>query len=253
MGHRQEPRVDLNWPATLCGVDEQGRSFLECVTIRNISGRGILLDARHCAAKVGDTVVLRCDKNHGRFQVVWLDHPQRSSCRIGLQHVLASPIFWGLDLPVAAPDPYYRARSATRRHTPRHLAQLAVEVRANSKAPIWSSTANVSEGGCFVHVLNGPPVFTRVDVAMWLGLAKVWAQGIVVKNTSGAGIGIKFLSMSESARQVVREAVEKARVVEDRRAARELKPGWNDAEPAYSDVKEVVGEQVSDYDQLVSG
>jgi hypothetical protein len=221
MGHRQEPRVELNWPASLCGVDAKGRSFLQSVTILNISGRGILLDALQCQAKVGDTVVLRCGKHHGRFLVVWLDQARGANCRVGLQHTLASPIFWGLDLPLAGPDPYRRARNESRRRARRHMAQLAVEVRASSKPPIWSSTANISEGGCFVHMLNGLPLFTRVDVALWRGLAKVWAQGIVVSSTKGSGVGIKFLSMSESAREIIQEAVQNALAVEDRREGQE--------------------------------
>src|SRR5581483_5948015 len=153
MGHRQQPRIELDWPATLCGVNGQGRSFLDCVTIRNISGRGILLDARQCGAKVGDTVVLRCGKNHGRFLVMWVDQPQKSNYRVGLRHILPSPIFWGLELPAAGPDPYRRARSVSRRRTQRYMAQLSVEVRASAGSPIWSSTANVSKGGCFVYTL----------------------------------------------------------------------------------------------------
>jgi hypothetical protein len=105
------------------------------------------------------------------------------------------------------------------------MAQLAVEVRAGSKPPIWSSTGNISEGGCFVHMLNGLPLFTRIDVALWRGLAKVWAQGIVVSSIKGSGVGIKFLSMSESARELIQEAVQNALVVEDRRDGQEQASG----------------------------
>lgn len=217
MGHRQEPRVELNYIATLCGVDAQGRSFLENGIIRNISGRGILLEVAQCAAKVGDTVVLRCGTNRGRFEVMWISSTENGSSQIGLEHVLPTSLFWGLKLPLPAPDPYYRARQGSRRHNCRFTTELSVEVRVNAKVPIWSSTANVSEGGCFVFMLNSLPLFTRVDIALWLGPAKFWIEGIVVSSVNGAGIGIKFLAISNEARERLRDAVQGSAEIQDRR------------------------------------
>jgi PilZ domain len=221
MGHRQEPRVELNSIATLCGVDAQGRSFLENGIIRNISGRGILLEVPQCAAEVGDTVVLRCGTNRGRFEVMWISSDQNGSSQIGLEHVLPTSLFWGLDLPLPAPDPYYRARQKSRRQSCRFTTELSVEVRVNGKVPIWSSTANVSDGGCFVHMLNSLPLFTRVDIALWLGEAKFWTEGIVVSSVNGAGIGIKFLRISAEARERLRNAAESSAEIQDRRVPSE--------------------------------
>jgi hypothetical protein len=221
MGHRQEPRVELNSIATLCGVDAHGRSFLENGIIRNISGRGILLEVGQCAAKVGDTVVLRCGTNRGRFEVMWISDAENGSSQIGLEHILPTSLFWGLELPLPAPDPYYRARQESRRRSCRFTRELSVELRVNAKVPIWSSTANVSEGGCFVYMLNGLPLFTRVDIALWLGPAKFWTEGIVVSSMNGAGIGIKFLQMSEQARERLRDAVQDSTEIQDRRTPSE--------------------------------
>ncbi len=237
MGHRQEPRVDLDWSATLCGVDSQGCSFLERVTIRNMSGRGVLLDATKCEAKIGDTVVLRCGKHHGRFFVKWVVRAQNARCSVGLQHVSASPLLWGVEMPSALPDTYCRPRKASRRSAHRCMAQLSVEVRAQGKAPIWSSTANVSEGGCFVQVLNGLPLFTRVEVALWYGLERSWLEGMVVSSTAGSGIGIKFLSVPDSARQIIRDVIDAAAPIEDRRYGTDA-PTWNHHKEAYSQVDE---------------
>ena len=242
MGHRQEPRVELNWPATLCGVDARGRSFLQCVTIRNISGRGVLLDSSECPAKVGETVVLRCGKHHGRFLVMWLDRDRQL---VGLQHVLASTLFWGLDLP-AGPDHYCRERSVTRRDGRRFTAELPVELRINAKVPLWSTTANVSEGGCFVRMLNGAPLFTRVDIAVWIDSSKFWAEGMVVSSINGEGIGIKFLSMSEEARLRLRDAIETAEEVDDRREAGEPITVWESEAQADSVEVSVLTEIGSD-------
>ncbi len=234
MGHRQEPRVELNSSAALCGVDAHGRSFVETVIIRNISGRGVLLESAQCPAREGDTVVLRCGKNRGRFQVMWVVADQQQPIvQIGLQHLLSSTLFWGLDLPLPAPDPYFRPRLAARRRLRRCNLELAVEVRTDAKVPIWSTTANVSEKGCFTHMLNGLPLFTRLDIALWLGSAKVWVEAIVVSSIAGSGVGMRFLAMSEEARQRLRHAIQKASEAEDRRTAGE--DAWDTGEECFAD------------------
>src|SRR5579884_1735459 len=110
MGHRQEPRVQLYATATLCGVDANGRSFLEPGVIRNMSGRGILLEVAQCSARLGDTVVLRSGKHRGRFQVARISALENGGTQVGLEHILPTTLFWGLKLPAAGPDPYLRER-----------------------------------------------------------------------------------------------------------------------------------------------
>jgi hypothetical protein len=242
MGHRQEPRVELNSIATLCGVDAQGRSFLENGIIRNISGRGILLEVERCAAKVGDTVVLRCGTNRGRFEVMWISPTENGSSQIGLEHVLPTSLFWGLKLPLPAADTYYRARQESRRQTRRFTRELSVEVRVNAKVPIWSSTANVSEGGCFVYLLNGLPLFSRVDIALWLGPAKFWTEGIVVSSVVGSGIGIKFLAVSDEARERLRDAVQGSGEIQDRRVPSEEYFALGESESELNSEYSAIGE-----------
>jgi PilZ domain len=222
MGHRRERRVQLNSQASLCGMDPHwGRSFLEPVMIHNISSTGLLVQVTRCPVSPGDIVVLRHKQSKGRFRVIWVEEtPDRKRKKLGLQHVLSTPLFWGLELPLPAPDDYRRPRVQARRRYRRYSRELAVELRVeNSRIPFWSSTSDISEAGCFVQMLDVLPISARLDIAMWVGGVKVWAQGMVVSNLSGSGIRIKFIAISEEGRHRLRELIESGPEVIDRRFA----------------------------------
>lgn len=229
MGHRREPRVQLIFPATLCGMDASGRPFLESATIHNISGRGVLLETDRRVAGPGDIVVLRYGQHKGRFRAMWAkDAPAaRGSRLLGLRHLAPTTLFWGLDLPLPSADEYFRPRLQARRQYKRFSCELAVELRiAQSTAPRWSNTSNISEGGCFVNMLNVLPIGTAVDIGIWVGDFKIWASGIVVSNVQGFGIGIKFTALSQEGCYRLLESVEGSLESADRRLAAEQTLNW---------------------------
>ena len=118
MGSRREPRKAISLPATVCGVDVMGQSFIETVKIGNISGRGALVESIRLAPPIepGSTVVVRCGENKSRFQVIWVAQLEgRPRKQLGLQHLLPSTLFWDLRIPLPAPDNYARPRLQVRR------------------------------------------------------------------------------------------------------------------------------------------
>ena len=238
MGHRQEPRIQLNSQASLCGMaPHQGRSFLEPVTVRNISGTGVLVQITRCVVNPGDVVVLRYGQDKGRFRVIWVGEvPDEQQKQLGLQSVLPTKICWGFDLPLAGSDNYRRPRLQARRRHRRFGPELSVELRVeNSRIPIWSSTSDISEGGCFAHMPYVLPISARLNIALWLGEVKVWAEGIVMSNLSGSGTGIKFIAIPEEGRQRLRRLLESSPEVTDRRVAPEESLGGDSDIETYSD------------------
>jgi hypothetical protein len=126
----------------------------------------------------------------------------------------------------------------TRRHQARYVHELAVEIRLeNSRVPMWSTTADINEAGCFVHMLNVVPVSTRLDIAIWIAAAKIWAQGVVVSSVGGYGIGIRFLAISQEGRQRLRKLIASSPWVRDRRAAHEALV-WDGEIETYSEPME---------------
>jgi hypothetical protein len=240
MGHRREPRVELKSQASLCGMDpHQARSFLEQVTIRNISQRGLLVEGRRCFVRPGDTVVLRYKQHKGRFEVIWAgETPDRTRTQLGLRHILSTTLFWGVELPLPAPDDYQRPRLQARRCRPRYSGEVAVELHLeNSGTPIWSTTSDISEAGCFVHLLNVLPLLARLDIALWVREAKVWAQGIVVSSLIGSGTGIKFVAISEEGSQRISELIACLPRVADRRVTLDESLAWDIEADTYSEQK----------------
>jgi hypothetical protein len=240
MGHRREPRIELHSQASLCGMDPlQARSFLEPVTIRNISGRGLLVEARRCFVRPSDVVVLRHKQHKGRFEVIWAgETPDGARKQLGLRHLLSTTLFWGIELPLPAPDDYQRPRLQARRRHPRYSCEVAVEVRLeNSRTPIWSTTSDISEAGCFVHLLNVLPLLARLDIALWVREAKVWAQGIVVSSLIGSGTGIKFVAISEEGSQRISELIACLPRVADRRVTLDESLAWDIEADTYSEQK----------------
>jgi len=234
MGHRLEPRIQLDCRGSLCGMN-QGRPFLEPAIIRNLSGRGLLVEAGCCFARPGDLVVVRHGQYKGRFEVVRVQKTPFGK-QLGLRHTSPAALFWGFDLPLPAPDSYRRPRIQTRRHQPRYIHELSVEIRIqNSRVPIWSTTGDINEAGCFVHMLNVLPVSARLDIAMWIGAAKIWAQGMVISSVGGYGTGIRFLAISQEGRQRLRKLIESSPRVRDRRSSHEADLVWQADLETYSE------------------
>jgi hypothetical protein len=228
MGHRREPRLELNLSATLCGMDACGRPFFQSVTIQNISGNGLLVENNRRAVDAADIVVVRCGQHNGRFKTAWVyTNPANNHQWLGLQHVLPAALFWGFDLPVPAPDDYVRPRLQARRRHLRFNCELSVEVRKKKvTTPTWSSTSNIGEGGCFVQMLNVLPIATPVEIGLWVGQRKIWASGIIVSNVTGFGIGIKFTELSAEASYRLRQAIRGSTESPDRRVVADGAPEW---------------------------
>ena len=220
MGSRREARKTVKLSATLCGVDASGRSFIETAVIRNLSSRGVMLESVRTPFQPGQIVIVRCGENKGRFRVIWVTEiaGQRRK-QVGLQHLLSTSLFWDIGIPLPAPDNYVRPRLQVRRQHRRFACELPVELRIErSKTPLWCTTSNVSEGGCFVQVLNIVAAGSKVDVALWIGQVKMWAQGIIVSDVCGFGAGIKFTSLSQESRHgLLRVLSESGTEVQDRR------------------------------------
>ena len=229
MGHRREPRLELNLSATLCGMDASGRPFLEPVTIHNVSGTGLLIKNKRIVVNPADIVVVRCGHHQGRFRVIWIiTKPPSSHQWLGLQHVSPANLLWGLDLPVPAPDEYLHPRLQARRRHLRFDCELAVELRKKSGRTLtWSSTSNISEGGCFVHMLNVLPMATTIEIGLWLGQLKIWASGTVVSSTTGFGIGIKFTELSADASSRLLASLRSSIQSADRRVDEDYMREWD--------------------------
>ena len=219
MGCRRQSRTATELAVSLCGTDAKGRAYIERVMTHNISRDGALLEKVRGPVRVGDTVVVRCAESTGRFRAMWEKYESDGSKRLGLMRLTPSNRIEDYDLPEQEADDFKRPRVVVRRRSLRYKCEVAAELRLKHiQTPMWVTSGNLGEDGCAVNTLVSVPAGTELNIAMWLGGEKVWAQGIVVTSLYGLGTGIHFTSMSRQGREHLRCFLAKqAEVIADRR------------------------------------
>lgn len=223
MGSRRQSRTTASLAVNLCGTDAAGRAFIERVVTHNISRNGALLEGVRCPVRTGDIVVVRCADNTSRFRVIWEQRDGKGTKCVGLARLTSSSHIEDLEASDPEADTYLRPRTRARRMHPRFQCEIAAELRLkNIQTPMWVTSVNLSEEGCSVNTLVSVPPLTELNIAMWLGTDKVWAQGVVVSSLYGLGTGINFTCMSRQGREHLREFLALQReAVTDRRAEAE--------------------------------
>ncbi len=221
MGCRRQSRAAMTFSVNLCGTDAKGRAFIERVRTCNISRDGALLEGVQGHVSPGDVVVLRCEENTGRFRVIWKQEADSAAGkRLGVARQAFASRTEDAETDIAEPDDYQRPRLHARRQHPRYKCEIASELRLKGgQIPMWVTSVNLSEGGCAVQTVVAVPCRTEVNVAMWLGEVKVWAQGVVVTSLYGLGTGIKFTNLSRQDREQLRDFLTRAAgEISDRRS-----------------------------------
>jgi len=205
MGCRRQSRTATTLHVNLCGTDAQGRAFIERARTLNVSRDGATIEGVRSNLQPGDTVVLRCEDNTGRFRVIWTDAAADGK-RVGLARIVTASYKDEAAGVIEQQDDYKRPRVHARRKTQRYECEIAAELHVkNVKIPMWVTTMNLGEGGCGVQTVVSVPENTEVNAAFWLEDAKIWVQGVVVSSLYGLGTGIRFTGLSKAVREQLRE------------------------------------------------
>ena len=100
---------------------------------------------------------------------------------------------------------------ARERKYPRVNVSIPAEARhVMENFPRRGQTANLSEGGCYLEMVQTLEPPTCVDVVLWLNDYKIQARAEVVTRNAHLGNGIRFIRISEVDRQKLRDFVEQA-------------------------------------------
>lgn len=201
MGCRRHSRITATFTANLCGTDPSGRVFIERVKTSNISRNGALLEGVRSSARPGDIVVVRCSENTGRFRVIWERFEESGTKTLGISRLTSSDCLEDLDASTPEQDNFLHPRIQIRRQSLRFRCEVAAELRLKGiQTPMWVTSSNLGEDGCAVNTLVSVPPGTELNIALWLGGNKVWAQGRVVTSLYGLGTGIHFTAISRQGR-----------------------------------------------------
>ena len=98
MDRRRQPRVFVELPVQIWGMDANSRPFTQPASLRSISGRGATLQGVDVRLKPGDLVDLQYRGATAQFRVVWLGKPgTEMQGEVGLESLSADLKLWDVD------------------------------------------------------------------------------------------------------------------------------------------------------------
>ena len=93
MDRRKEPRLRVEFPVRIWGVDRMARPFAEVVRVKNVSLSGAMLLGVHAKIRVGDLLDVQHGSQRAQFLVAWAE-----SGEAGIEALPYEPCIWKIAL-----------------------------------------------------------------------------------------------------------------------------------------------------------
>jgi len=93
MDRRKEPRVRVEFPVRIWGVDRMARPFAEVVRVKNVSLSGAMLLGVHAKIRAGELLEVQHGSQRAQFVVAWAE-----SGEVGLEALPQEPCIWQVAL-----------------------------------------------------------------------------------------------------------------------------------------------------------
>src|ERR1700739_4610464 len=108
-------------------------------------------------------------------------------------------------------SPGTRVNKGRERKFPRVKVSLPAEARhVLENYPRRGQTANLSEGGCYIEMVQTLETPTCVDVVLWLNDEEIMGRAEGGSRHAHLGNGIRFIRMSDSDKEKLRAFLELA-------------------------------------------
>jgi hypothetical protein len=91
MDRRKEPRLKVEFPVHIRGVDRMARPFAEVVRVKNVSLGGAVLLGIHAKIRAGGILEVQHGPQQAQFRVAWA-----SSGEAGIQALPSEPCIWNI-------------------------------------------------------------------------------------------------------------------------------------------------------------
>ena len=190
-----EPRVTVDLPVRIYGMNAEGRAFSQAARAQNIGADGALLTGVESELKVGDVIGVQCEEKKARCSVVWVMYTgalKKNQVGVKLLDGQESP--WKSYLPIEGAK--IALAPSNRRRYPRHKISLPLELRDERvNTPMRINATDVSGNGCYVETILPLPVGTALRVEFWLDAEKINITAVVRTCDPGVGNGIEFIGL----------------------------------------------------------
>ena len=199
--HQLEPRLSVDLPVRIWGMNAEGRPFSQSARAQNISSEGALISGVETELKVGDVIGLQCDEKKTRCAVVWVVNtgPVKKN-QVGVKLVAEQECPWKEHLPLEGAT--ITIADSNRRRWHRHKITLPLEIRDERvNAPLRINATDVSGNGCYVESMQPLPLGTVLRVDFWLDTEHIKITAMVRTCDPGVGNGIEFTGMPTDTKQ----------------------------------------------------
>jgi hypothetical protein len=98
MDRRREPRVFVELPVQIWGMDAKSHPFTQPASLRTISGRGATLQGVTVQLQPGSLLDLQYQGSKAQFRVVWLGKPgTEMQGEVGVENLSKDVQLWDVD------------------------------------------------------------------------------------------------------------------------------------------------------------
>ena len=94
MDRRREPRLKVEFPVRIRGVDRMAHPFAEVVRVKNVSLGGAMLLGVHAKVRAGELLEVQHGSQRAQFRIAWA-----SSGEAGIEALPDQPCIWNLAVP----------------------------------------------------------------------------------------------------------------------------------------------------------
>jgi hypothetical protein len=214
MPKEPEPRVDVNLPVRVFGMDAEGRPFSQKAHARNISQHGAKLAGLEKRLKPGDVVGVQFGDQKARCKVIWVvDAGQVQKIEAGVKMVEGQLCPWQKEMETpqtVASVPRSAPAANDKRRFPRQRVPFPIEIRdeQGSGAPMKTRAADVNGRGCYVETMLPLPAGKILTITLWLGSEKVTTPAVVRTCDGGVGMGIEFTGLDPATQERLQQQVD---------------------------------------------
>jgi hypothetical protein len=86
---RREPRLKIEFPVRIWGVDRMARPFAEVVRVKNLSASGAVLLGVRAKIRRGEVLEVQHGPQRAQFRIAWAE-----SGEAGIQALPSQPCIW---------------------------------------------------------------------------------------------------------------------------------------------------------------
>ena len=184
----------LSISVMLSATDVHGKKCEQSVIAFDLSQQGARLDGINETLPPGSRVTLQYKDAIATAQIVWVVASGGTEvCQAGVRLIDPRNCPWR----DALADPDNMLRLPDRRKSDRYKLSVGVQLSDEVQGvAMQTSTVDIGIGGFYVETLFPSPVGASLRVLLWLGSARLLANGVVRASCPGVGMGIEFLELS---------------------------------------------------------